>query len=345
MKYWLPKNSRLIRPLQHLGFWVLAYFVLIELFAYEDSYSKVDYIYTGIFLFTLIIPVYINLWVLVPRFLSQKKGVVFALLTSGLIVCGSLFNYYLFKDFIDYVLPGYYFISYYALSEIIIFFIAFLMVTTLLKLSKEWFWLQENKRKLAQLEKEKTEAEMKMLKAHLDPHFLFNSLNVIYSLARKNHKNTSDAVIQLSDIMRFITYDARESRIDLKEEVILIEKYIALQNYRLEKESVVQFEKHINNELDIAPLLFLPLVENAYKHGLKGNIQDGWIHINLFVKGNEVRFDVSNNVAATKNTETPDQGSGLENIRKRLELIYPNNHTFEIKRENDVFEAKINITA
>ncbi|PLX23960.1 MAG: histidine kinase, partial [Salinivirgaceae bacterium] len=203
--------------------------------------------------------------------------------------------------------------------------------------------LLESKRKLAQIEKEKTEAEMKMLKSHLDPHFLFNSLNVIYSLARKNHKNTSDAVIQLSDIMRFITYDAKEQTIEISDEVTLIEKYIALQNYRLEKEALVEFEKQIDKNVEIAPLLLLPLVENAYKHGLKGNIRNGWIKILLRTENNNMEFEIINTIGEEQGQKISEKGSGLDNIRQRLKLIYPGNHKFEIAKEKDKFKVHLSI--
>jgi LytS/YehU family sensor histidine kinase len=225
----------------------------------------------------------------------------------------------------------------------VVFFLAFLFVTTVLKLSKEWFHLLESKRKLAQIEKEKVEAEMKMLKSHLDPHFLFNSLNVIYSLARKNHENTSDAVIQLSDIMRFITYDAKEKTIEISDEVTLIEKYIALQNYRLEKEALVEFEKQIGQNVEIAPLLLLPLVENAYKHGIKGNIRNGWIKILLRTETNNIKFEITNSIGEDQVQHGSEKGSGLNNIRQRLELIYPGNHTFEIAKEKDKFKVHLSI--
>jgi sensor histidine kinase YesM len=336
-------NNFFVRIMLHLGFWVLSYFVLIELFAYTDNYTKADYIYTGVFIFSLIIPVYINNLILIPFFLPRKLFFAYIALVDMLVALGAIFNYYLFNDFVDFIFPGYYFISYYSMKEIVIFFVAFMLITTLFKLSKDWFNLLETKRKLGVLEKEKIQAEMKMLKSHLDPHFLFNSLNVIYSLARKNNENTSGAVIQLSDIMRFITYDAKQDEIDINEEIALIEKYIALQNYRLESETTVKFAKKVEADFQIAPLLLLPLVENAYKHGIKGNIQNGWIKINLNVSDDFLIFKISNSVGDNLVAKDSKKGSGINNIQNRLDLIYPGKYTFKAEKEQDVFIANLKI--
>ena len=167
----------------HLLFWSLSYYVLLHIFAGSSEIQKIDWIYTAIFMFTLVIAVLPNLYFLVPTLLSKKKYLAFLVAFVVSILLFSYFNYLLFDRLIDYVLPGYYFISYYSFWDIVKFFLVFLSATTLLKLSKEWFTLSEVRQKMARIEKEKVETELKALKNQVNPHFLFNTLNTLYATA------------------------------------------------------------------------------------------------------------------------------------------------------------------
>ena len=149
---------------------------------------------------TLMIPVELNLLLFIPRFLNRKKYVIYSLLFIASLLLFSLFNQLLFDQLIDHILPGYYFISYYSYFDILKFFLVFMVITTLLHLSKEWFDLNEARQRMTLLEKEKIDAELRALSNQVNPHFLFNSLNVLYSLAIKNANETPEAIIKLSDI-------------------------------------------------------------------------------------------------------------------------------------------------
>jgi len=337
---------------QHILFWVLAYFILLSIFAGEnyrildDIFNPiVDSIYTVIFSFTLFLAVTANLYVSIPLLLKKKHYFLYILSFLLLILGFSLFNQLLFDKWIDYILPDFYFISYYDFWDIVLFFTVFLIVTTLLKLSKEWFELFEDREKAARLEKEKAEAELRALMGQINPHFLFNSLNVLYNLALKASKDTPGAIVKLSDILRYVIYKAGEKEIFLKSEISLLQNYIDLQRYRIDDNSSISFETSISeDDVSAVPMLFLPLVENAFKHGIKGTVDHGFINIYLSASKDKIDFIIENNKSADAvlDQEKPS-GIGLKNIADRLQLIYPDKHHFEIFDKDDKFKVKLTI--
>lgn len=323
------------RIIHHILFWILSYYVLLNLFSNSNEITRVDYIYTIVFLITLIIAVYINLLLLIPKLLRYKKYFLYSSSLLIVLLIGSFFNLLLFSRLIDYILPGYYFISYYSLTDIVKFFFVFIMLTTLLKLSKEWFQLIEAKQKLIETEKEKIEIELKALRSQVNPHFLFNSLNVLYSLALKKAKETPEAIIKLSDILRYVIYDSNMDKVNLKSEVELINNYLSLQNHRIDKSSKIVFKTDIQDGIQISPMLFLPLIENSFKHGVKGDISDTYVNISLIADNNEISFEIENNKGTIDNQINETKaGIGIANIKQRLKLLYPNRHTF-VKSENE----------
>ncbi|MBN2349664.1 MAG: histidine kinase [Bacteroidales bacterium] len=332
------------RIIHHVLFWLLSFYVLLNLFSSSSELYKVDYLYTLIFLFTLLIVVYINLLLLVPKLLRFKKYFLYGIILLIILFAGSLFNVLLFSRFIDFLLPGYYFISYYSFFDIVKFFSVFLFITTLLKLSKEWFQLIESKQKLVETEKEKVEIELKALRSQVNPHFLFNSLNVLYALALKKAKETPEAIIKLSDILRYVIYDSNTDKVKVSSEVILIQNYLDLQNHRIDNTSNVVFETDIQDDLQIPPLLFLPLVENSFKHGIKADVSDTYVLIKLRSKGQEVIFEIENNKGVTDKIEKKlKHGIGIANIKQRLLLLYPHNHVFSISENEKIFKVFLKI--
>ena len=205
-------------------------------------------------------------------------------------------------------------------------------------LARSWFQLQE-------LEKEKTSAELKALKSQLNPHFLFNSLNSIYSLARKNSSLVPEKIVQLSDLMRHIIYESDVEFIPLEKEVEMVKNYIELQNLRSVEQDRIKME--IKGEIKgkiIAPLLFLPFVENSFKHGLRGGKNNSYVRIKIETTGQSLFFSIKNNKG--ENVEIADskyKGIGIENVKKRLELIYSGKHSLEISDVEDKFEVNLQI--
>ena len=169
------------------------------------------------------------------------------------------------------------------------------------------------------------EQELHYLKRQIHPHFLFNTLNTIYGFALKQSKQTPEIILKLSNLLDYILYQVNKPKVSLKEEVLHIQEYIELEKIRFQDTLKVVFNSdQINEEIQIAPMLLIPFVENAFKHG---NLVDGFLEIvvNVEVKNNQLSFFMKNSINEYDSINEKS-GIGLENIRKRLELNYSNNY-------------------
>ena len=268
------------RVLQHILFWCLSFLILTNVLKVSVEVKQIDLIYTAIFHVPIVLIVYLNLKFLFPVFLEKGKYFLYGISLLALISFDAGFYIILFNSWIDHIFSGYYFIAYYGFIDISLYFVIFIFVTSLLRLARGWFQLQE-------LEKEKTLAELKALKSQVNPHFLFNSLNSIYSLARKNSPKVPEKIIQLSDLMRHVIYNSDDDFILLKKEVEMVRNYIELQNLRTSENEKINFEMFGEIEgKKVAPLIFLPFVENSFKHGLKSGAENAFVKIKLEVQAN-----------------------------------------------------------
>lgn len=329
----------------HGVFWLLSFYILLNIFSLSSKFQKIDFIYTSIFLVSLAVPVLFNLYLLIPYFLRKGKYLVYSLLFLGLLFLFSWFNQLIFSGLIDVVLPDYFFISYYSYDDVLKFFGIFLLITTLLQLSKEWFELNATRQKMILLEREKFEAELKALSNQVNPHFLFNSLNVLYSLAVSKRNEAPEAILKLSDILRYVIYKSPGQFTALEDEIQVIRNYIDLQRFRVGEDSNISFEVEGDPKgAEIAPMLLLPLVENGFKHGIKGDIGKTFLNIQLLVQQKDIIFIVRNNKGFSDQHEGQnDSGVGLKNIKNRLELLYPGNHELEILDKQDSFQVQLTI--
>lgn len=332
--------SRLVkdRALQHFLFWSLSFLILMNVLKVSAEVKRIDLVYTAVFHLPVVLVVYLNLQILFPWFWERQKYFWYSISVILLTALGSGFYLLLFDYLIDYIFRGYYFIAYYSFWDISLYFAIYLFATSLLRLARGWFRAQE-------LEKEKTLSELKALKSQVNPHFLFNSLNSIYSLARKESKEVPAKIIQLSDLMRHIIYDSDADFIPLEKEVEMVRNYIELQNLRAQKYNKIQFEtvgKIEGNK--IAPLIFLPFVENSFKHGLKSGVKNAYVKIRLEVSGRVLHFEVENSKGEdVSSIDIKYRGIGIENVKKRLELIYPSLHLLKISNNNHTFKVLLQL--
>lgn len=332
-----------LRWIKDLIFCTAAYFILLSIFAGSSEWQIIDHIYTSIFLGTLILFGTINEWVIQKKFLREKKYLIFAILTFLNITAGALFNHVLFDKLIDIVLPGYYFISYYEFGDLVKFFFVYIFLLTLLGLSWEWFQFQETRHRLISLEKEKASAELKALMNQVNPHFLFNSLTVLYGLALKKSDETATAVLKLSDTLRYVIYDSSRGKVKLSSEVALIENYLELQKFRIRNTSAIKFNHELRNpDGDIEPMLLLPLIENSFKHGMMADEADGFVSIDLYSDESRLSFRVINNKGVAPSTEKPG-GIGLRNIKERLQMLYGSAYTFTVEETDKIFAVHLTL--
>lgn len=192
-----------------------------------------------------------------------------------------------------------------------------------------------------QLEKEKLQSELNFLRAQTNPHFLFNTLNNLYVLARKKSDKTADAIMMLSKILRFVLYECRAPRISIADETRVIGDYIELEKLRYNERLTVTYTQDVDDaEAPIAPLLLLPFVENSFKHGANTTAGDAEISIRLTLHNKRLHFSVIN-TAETDYKPTGEQGIGLTNVRRQLDLMYAGRYTLETRLENSRFFAEL----
>jgi sensor histidine kinase YesM len=337
---------RIVRStlLQHFLFWIICFYILLQLFASSSRLLPIDYIYTIIFMITLMLPVYINLLLWMPRYLQQGKYIGYGALVLATLGMGTYFNLILFDKLIDYVLPGYYFISYYEFTDLLKFFVTLITATSLLKLSKEWIQLNETKERMQQLEKEKLTAELRALMNQVNPHFLFNSLTVLYSLALRKATETPEAIIKLSDILRYVIYESNALYVPVRSEVKVLHDYIHLQRYRIGSEAAITFDVALEEDVSIAPMILLQLVENSFKHGIKGDTGNTFINMHLKADRHQVDFKIENNKGQGEEFDKNQvKGIGLHNIRERVRLLYGDRGIFDVTETGNIFRVHLRI--
>jgi LytS/YehU family sensor histidine kinase len=217
----------------------------------------------------------------------------------------------------------------------------YLLITTLLRFSRSWAELQRTKFALEETRRRQVETELRALRDQVNPHFLFNSLHSIYALALDRSERTADLVLRLSDILRFLVYESKTETIPLSREIECVEAFIALQRERLAESAHVVFVKELEgSDPEIAPLLLMPLVENAFKHGVQG--KDTQINLELRWRDGKLDFNVSNRIGMKSWTEETG-GLGLQNLKRRLTLQYPTRHKLEINPSSDVYLVHLSI--
>lgn len=213
-------------------------------------------------------------------------------------------------------------------------FLFLLTMSLSIALQTTWRWRTTEKRAL-QAEAEKAQAELAFLKAQINPHFLFNTLNNIYSLAITQSEHTAASIMKLSNILRYVTDEVRQDFVPLQQEIDCIQDYIDLQQLRLGKKTIVSFNKTGNHApLSIAPLLLMTFVENAFKHGIS-NHQASSIDIELEASHNKIAFRCSNALFPRKQTDRT--GIGIANTRQRLEHLYEGKHQLNISTDNNLY--------
>jgi len=208
-----------------------------------------------------------------------------------------------------------------------------------------FYWYQQKQQTL-EAEKQKTAIELRLLKAQLHPHFLFNTLNNLYSHTLESSPRSPEIVLKLSELLRFMVYDSNTPKISLKKEIDLIQNYITLEKLRYGDwfEMSVTITGNVG-KYQIATFLLLPFVENAFKHGTSKQLDQSWISLNITMEDSVMYFKLVNSVEPDK-VEKPTKigGLGLRNAKKRLDLLYKDKHSFEAKRLEDVFVVDLVVT-
>ncbi len=337
------------RLIYHLSFWVI--YTVFLAFTFKSFYPGKQ-IFEIILYFIITTPLdalatYFTVYILVSIFLLNKRYWEFILL----LIISSLLFVLLQKMQLYFILYPYFFLDFtptgqwynldyfYTITNIY----PIVGIFAGIKFVKEAFIIQKINE---DLEKKKLEAELKFLKSQIHPHFLFNTLNNLYALTLDKSDQAPEVVIKLSGLLDYMLYEANVSRVPLLKEVHMLQNYIKLENIRYGKDAHIDFTVTGDTAgKSIAPLILLPFVENSFKHGLSQKTSAHRVEINLSCKNEILNFKVKN---GKSNEKFPIQkeyteGIGLKNVKRRLDILYPNKHRLHIEKKTTSFNVELEI--
>ncbi|HEX6890459.1 MAG TPA: histidine kinase [Chryseolinea sp.] len=278
---------------------------------------------------------YLNMYVLIPKVLTKKSWVhylVYVVLSFVIFAIAS--------EVINYILSAYAFrprpFYFTSLNFLLVF-----GLSTALKLTSDRVQFERERK---ERENETLKSELSLLRSQVSPHFMFNVLNNLASLARKKSDQLESVIIQLSHLMRYMLYETGERRVTLDKEIEYVKSYIDLQKLRFGNDVTVDFKAEVKNgALPIEPMLLIPFVENSFKHGI-GLITDPRIVITLFMDDTTLNFSVKNKLG-TGGVETKDasSGIGIQNVRRRLDLLYKDLHELKIYERDQWFNVELKL--
>jgi two-component system, LytTR family, sensor kinase len=328
----------------HLFIWLFAIFANLPYSNFSRDTPPQQIITWIIAFLYLMVVFYLFYLVLAPKLLNRKKIAEFFGLSFLVVLIMPFFGYtilFLIRALSEGSFHGFYrgyslkvhMSGYYPVLTAAVFGSFFSVIIN-------WFITMNQK---AELDKQKLAAELDLLKSKLNPHFLFNTLNNIDSLIHQDAGKASAALIRLSDIMRYLTYETSSDTIELDREVDYILNFIELNRIRIKSSDDIEFKFEGDMRVRISPALFIPLVENAFKFACY-RYQKPSVSINLLSVNGVVTLEISNNYDCnTLTTEVSHSGYGIVNLKKRLEITYPGRHRFTIDRGESTYRVKLEI--
>ena len=288
------------------------------------------------------LPFYINYFIVMPRYFKQGKMLQTWLSWLALLVFFICFRYLIQEVVVNKLFDSPNYAEgtskvFYAFDNVY-FGTRTLLMSIFIWATVNWKKLENEKNTLA---KEKVSAELNFLKSQVNPHFLFNTLNNIYSLVYHKSEKALPAIMQLSELMRYMTTEAPGDKIELSKEIQYIESFIALESLRVRDEVAIEFSvTGVVPGMSIAPLILIPFIENGFKHGVITDKATPFV-INIAVNKNELHLLVSNKV--NYNQKDAASGIGLSNVRRRLDILYTGNYTLETDKKDDAYICNLSI--
>ena len=331
MKEFLQHIKRFLtrRMIYHSAFWLVLLCVLTLSEMQNGDANFLHYLLNeviNISFYALIY--YFNSEYLIPKYLiTNKLWTYLGLLIAAAVILTPIKVFILFKRFQNYPNDQIFLIShqyYYYLISLIT-----AGVSTIVKITSDWVNQTQNQR---ELETRTMQTELNFLKSQINPHFLFNTLNSLYALTLHKSDDAPDVVIKLSEMMRYMLYECNEQQVYLTKEINYIKNYLDLERLRHKKLDIQWDVVGEAGALKIAPLIFIALVENAFKHGAANHISEGFVHIHLHIEHNELTLYVENSKPETQPTleHKRSRGIGLVNVKRRLEIMYPTKYALDI---------------
>ena len=348
-------DEKKYRITRHVSFWVFWWLFQGVLYSFSAIYEPSIYwkrlamsmtesfIFMGMHIFLA----YSLMYFVIPRFLLKHRYWQTAIWTSVFFLLTAIFSAAISATIIDPVrkiMFGGLFIDMYRSNTGNIFLslmaglrgaITIGGIAAAIKLMKYWYVKEQRN---LQLQKENVESQLQLLKAQVHPHFLFNTLNNIYSYTQHTSPVASKLVTGLSDMLRFILYEGSQPLVPLSKELKMIQDYIELEQIRYGNKPDIHLDIPFDAfDLYIAPLLLLPLIENCFKHGTSHMLEQPWISLQITIHDKQIFMKLLNGKVSMKEKRNQPHGIGISNVKKRLELIYPGKHSFNIHDEEEVF--------
>jgi two-component system LytT family sensor kinase len=324
----------------HVFFWLS----MISLFMYlaqDDTHLN----YEGLAVVFLLYPViniglfYLNYLLLIPWFLDKKKYSIYTAVVISTIIVFGLGKYGIGLIYKQYILvheKGHVLTFWQYFIGTVFTSLTFVLLSTALKFAVDWFL---NERIQRDLENQRLSAELSFLKSQINPHFLFNSLNSIYSLAYQRSETTPEAILKLSEIMRYMLYECNDNKVQLSKELQYLQNFIDLQKIRFGNKAYIDFK--INgqiNQQQIVPLLLIAFIENAFKHGIANNPA---IPIQLLIEVDDTHLHFFIHNKKHNNNRDNMGGIGLINVKRRLDLLYPGKYKLDIIDEPENYTSEL----
>lgn len=319
-------------------FQVLSFTIVGIFYAFDRGESRIE-VYKLFYFLSFAIAALIITYVLLPRFLYTKKYwrfiIGFILVLAGVILIEEkVLEQIFFPDTRAQRFPG------------ILFSLLSIVPPIIILSSFKFAWDAFNKQEeVRQLQSVVKESELQFLKSQINPHFLFNNLNNLYSYSIDNSPKTPEIILKLSGVLRYMLYECKEEFVQLKQEISNLENFTKLSELQIEDRGTINFSQEGDLlNFKIAPLILVVFVENAFKHSQASLSEDIMIDINIHISDNgKLVFSCKNNFHPSMNTESLSKGIGLENVKKRLDLIYPQAHTLSIDSTNNIYTVNLTL--
>lgn len=332
--------------LLHISFWC----VYLSVFFYQvSSYSRgkdLDWSRISSIVFTQVLFAallsYLNYFLFLPGLLAkrQKWKYVFQFIVVFIAIIS--FRIYFERDIINVSesREGYLYSSRF-IVQVVTSNLFIVIFVGMLRFAEDWFELEARRK---EMDHEKLEAELNFLKAQINPHFLFNTLNNLYYLAYTKSDNTTEVIAKLSQMMRYMIYDSNHPKVLLSKEVEYMQNYISLERLRLNDQIPINFE--LKGDVEnrwITPLIFITFLENAFKHGVSNSNPKAWVNVSIHVEGKECIYIVENSIPERSDVHEKS-GIGLQNVKRRLDLSYPGQYTLVSEDKKDVYFVQLTLT-
>lgn len=346
------KNFAFNKGWHHVIAWTALYLIMVTIFAANSNHVGDIMVRTGILFFTQAVIFYLNLIILMPSFLERKKYLLYGVSVIMLVgvVMGILHT--LEPHYVpDHILAERSEVfrtmprdgrSLFRHGHMVVQGLSMFGTLFLSTIVRNVSERRKKEQERINLENKMLEAESKMLKSQLNPHFLFNALNNIYSLSQMKSDKTPESIHKLSKMLRYVLYDCDAEKVSLKQEIEYIESYVQLQLLKDEQITNVKVDlKGVNEKLQITPMLLITFIENCFKHSHFEDIDNNWIEIKLSTEGNELTLIAKNSEPKGSHAKDEVGGVGLENVKRRLELAYSDKHRLNIKKNSDTYEVEL----